>query len=202
MAVRKNGRGLHFPCECVSAQHGYSDPWAAVAQNKLLNDGTKERILNIVAREPRTIARIARELGLSQPAVHAHISDMLASELLREASEWEKAHPAENYYEPGFPVISARENALLEPICRELAQQLALLFESKKPHLEAALDDGCLAAKGWSFAEIAQYCYADVQRGARKLLEQRGVLASAKKHKNGVGWVFWGLEPRSKDDER
>ena len=36
MGLRKNGRGLHFPCECVSVQRGYSDPWAAITQNKLL----------------------------------------------------------------------------------------------------------------------------------------------------------------------
>src|SRR5438128_1240848 len=65
MSLRKNGQALHFPCECVSVQHGYSDPWAGVTQNKLLNDGTKERVLNSVARKPKTIARLAKELGLS-----------------------------------------------------------------------------------------------------------------------------------------
>ncbi|TMH09510.1 MAG: winged helix-turn-helix transcriptional regulator, partial [Betaproteobacteria bacterium] len=85
MSLRKNGQALHFPCECVSVQHGYSDPWAGVTQNKLLNDGTKERVLNSVARQPKTIARLAKELGLSQPTVHTHINDMLKSELLREA---------------------------------------------------------------------------------------------------------------------
>ena len=56
MGVRKNGRALRFPCECVSMHHGYSDPWASITYDKLLNDGTKERVLNSVARQPKTIA--------------------------------------------------------------------------------------------------------------------------------------------------
>src|SRR5437762_4406346 len=107
MSLHKNGQALHFPCECVSMQHGYSDPWASVTQNKLLNDGTKERILNSVALQPKTIAGLAKELGLSQPAIHTHVNDLLNSELLRESLEWEKRHPAENYYEPNFPIIKS-----------------------------------------------------------------------------------------------
>lgn len=83
MSVRKNGCLLHFPCECVSIQGGYSDPWAAIAQKRLLSDGTKERVLNAVARRPRTIANLATELGLSAPTVHSHVNEMLGSGLLR-----------------------------------------------------------------------------------------------------------------------
>jgi hypothetical protein len=202
VGTSKLARGLRFPCECVSVQRGYSDPWAAITQKKLLNDGTKERILNIVAREPGTIARIAKELGLSQPAVHAHVADMLASELLREAKEWEKTHPAENYYEPAFPIVRAADEALFEPLCRELALRVAELFEANKPAFEAALRQSGLAAKGWTFAEVAQYCYADVQRGARRQLERRGVLGAARKHRNGAEWVFWAVQPTSKADGR
>src|SRR5437763_15292379 len=94
---------LQFPCDCVSSgRGGYSDPWAAITKNKLLPDGTKEEILNLVAQEPRTISQVAEALGLSAPSVHAHVREMLRSELLREAVEWEKSHPAERYYEPNF----------------------------------------------------------------------------------------------------
>lgn len=67
--------------------------------------------MNAVARQPKTIARLAKELGLSQPTVHAHVNNMLNSELLRESAEWEKKHPSENYYEPNFPVIKAGDQA-------------------------------------------------------------------------------------------
>ena len=52
--------GLRFPCECVSGRGGgYSDPWAAIAKHKLLPNGTKEEILNLLAREPRTSSQLA-----------------------------------------------------------------------------------------------------------------------------------------------
>src|SRR5947207_7817907 len=79
---------LHFPCECVSEISGYSDPWAGVAQNKLLPNGTKERILDLLANRPKTVAQLAKELNLAQPTVLRHISEMMASELLRESEEW------------------------------------------------------------------------------------------------------------------
>src|SRR5438105_22595 len=131
MGLRKNGRGLRFPCECVSVQRGYTDPWAAITQNKLLNDGTKERILNSLFRRPKTIAGLAKELGLSQPAIHTHVSDLLNSELLRESLEWEKRHPAENYYEPNFPVIKAEARTAFDEICRLISREMADAFEKR-----------------------------------------------------------------------
>ena len=56
-------KGLQFACECVSAQAGYSDPWASISQKKLLPDGTKESIINSLGKEPKTIAQLAKELG-------------------------------------------------------------------------------------------------------------------------------------------
>jgi DNA-binding transcriptional ArsR family regulator len=197
MGVRNNGRGLHFPCECVSALRGYSDPWAAIAQDNLLNDGTKEKVLNLLAQEPRTIAHLAVELGLSQPAVHSHVAAMLKSELVREAKEWEKKHPAENYYEPNFPVIQAADHRALQPICEALAEAMAKAFELKHADLKQAIEQSALSQRGWDFTDVAQFCYASAQRGARKLLEKRGVLPVAVKRRNGSRWLFWAEQPTS-----
>src|ERR1044072_8767471 len=121
MTVPEGFKGLRFPCECVSSRRGgYSEPWAAVAKNKLLPDGTKEEILNLVARERRPISQLAETLSLSAPSVYTHVSDMLKSELLREAVEWEKTHPAEKYYEPNFPVFKADECAEFRALCEEM----------------------------------------------------------------------------------
>src|SRR5215204_3367246 len=126
MSVPDRLEGLRFPCECVSSRPGgYSEPWAAVAKNKLLPDGTKEEMLNLVAQEPRTISQVAEALGLSAPSVYAHVRDMLKSELLREAVEWEKTHPAERYYEPNFPVIKKDEAEELCELCDDLAVKVA-----------------------------------------------------------------------------
>jgi DNA-binding transcriptional ArsR family regulator len=198
MTVPEGFKGLCFPCECVSSRRGSrSDPWAAVAKNRLLPDGTKEEILNLVAREPMTISQVAEALGLSAPSVHTHVSDMLKSELLREAVEWEKTHPAERYYEPNFPVIREEEAEELCGLCGELAAKVAALFKRHRRQLEKAFGATPLSERGWDFAEVAQCVYAKIQRGARELLEQEGTLAPPKTHSNGVEWVFWAEEPKA-----
>src|SRR5205823_370781 len=157
----------------------------------LLPDGTKEEILNLVAQEPKTISQLADALGLSAPSVYTHVRDLLGSELLREASEWEKAHPAERYYEPNFPVNKEGEATELCSLCGDLAEKMATLVKRHRRQLEKAFREIPLATRGWNFAEVAQYIYANVQRGARELLEQDGMLAPPKAHRNGVEWVFW-----------
>lgn len=193
--------GLQFACECVSVQRGYSDPWAAIAQNNLLSDGTKERILNLVAERPKTIAQLAKSLKLSQPSVHTHVGEMMKSELLRESEEWEKRYPTERYYEPNFPVVKRDERAEFEKLCREMSERVAALFEKNRPRLERAFKKTGLKERGWEFSDVAQYLYAHVQRGARRLLEERGELPPRQKHKNGAEWLFWAEEAEANEDE-
>jgi len=196
MSVPSGYKGLRFPCECVSSRPGgYSDPWAGITKNKLLPNGTKEEILNILAQGPNTITQIAEELGLSPPSVHTHVSDMLRSELLRETGEWQKNHPAERYYEPNFPVIKDDEAEELCKLCDSLGTTVAQLFKKERRKLEKAFRDTPLPDRGWRFADIAQFIFASVQRHARERLEKDGVLVSAKPHRNGVDWVFWAEEP-------
>src|SRR5438105_3173702 len=81
---------------------------------------------------PNRIARLAEELGLSQPAVHTHVTDMVDSELLRGAKEWEKKHPAENYYEANFPIVRSADRRVFEAICDKMAQEVADIFQSRQ----------------------------------------------------------------------
>jgi hypothetical protein len=126
---------------------------------------------------------------------------MMASELLRESEEWERKYPSERYYEPNFPVVKAEERAEFEAICQEMAGRMADLFEKRRERLESAFHKTDLANRGWRFADIAQYLYVNVQRGARELLEERGILPTRKKHRNGVEWIFWAEEAKSDVDE-
>jgi len=202
MAVPDDLKGLRFACECVSARgKGYSDPWANISQNKLLPNGTKEEILNLVAQGPKTISQLAEALKLSPPSVHTHVGDMVKSELLRESEEWEKRYPTERYYEPNFPVFRAEEHEEFETLCLEMAERVADLFEKKRAQLERAFKKTGIAERGWEFSDIAQYLYASVQRGARELLEERGVIPRPEQHRNGVRWVFWAEEPSADADK-
>jgi DNA-binding transcriptional ArsR family regulator len=203
MGVPDNLEGLRFPCECVSGRRGgYSEPWAAIAKNKLLPNGTKEEILNLLAREPKTISQLAEALNLSPPSVFAHVNDMMKSELLRESEEWEKKYPTERYYEPNFPVFRAEECAEFEALCQEMAEKVAALFEKKRPHMERAFRQTGFASQGWELKDVTQCLYANMQRTARTLLEQRGLLSPREKHANGAEWIFWAEEPKADGDRK
>jgi len=189
---RVDGNGLRFPCECVSnSPGGYSDPWADITKRKLLPNGTKEQILTLVAAEPKTLSQLAEALDLSPPTVHTHINDMLKSELLRESEEFEKRHPTERYYEPNFPVFKAEECAEFLELCDEMAEQLATLFERRRAKMERAFQKTSLSEQGWKFSDVTQCLYANMYRGARTLLEDRGLLTPREKHANGTEWIFW-----------
>jgi DNA-binding transcriptional ArsR family regulator len=197
MSVPAGSKGLRFPCECVSSRpDGYSDPWAEIAKNKLLPNGTKEEILNVLSREPKTITQIAEALSLSAPSVHTHITDLLRSELLREALEWEKTHPAERYYEPNFPVFKAEECEEFRSLCEEMSKELVTMFEKKHQEMKRAFQKTGLSKQGWELADVTQCLFANMYRGARTQLEQRGLLSPREKHANGAQWIFWAEEPQ------
>jgi DNA-binding transcriptional ArsR family regulator len=203
MTVPAGFKGLRFPCECVSSRSGgYSDPWAEITKNKLLPNGTKEEILNVLAQGPNTITQIAETLGLSAPSVHTHVRDMLRSELLREAVEWEKTHPAERYYEPNFPVFKAENCAEFRALCEEMSKELVALFEKRRPKMERAFRKTGLAEQGWEVSDITHCLFANMYRGARSALEQRGLLSPREKHANGAKWIFWAEEPESNGRKR
>jgi len=199
MTIPRGQNGLHFPCECVSAiTESYSDPWAQVTKRKLLPDGTKEEILNLVAERPKTVSQLAEALNIAPPSVHTHVNDLMKSELLRESVEWEKKYPTERYYEPNFPVFKDEECAEFISLCEEMAEQVAALFERKRSKFERAFSRTNLAQDGWEFLDVTQCLYANMQRQARTLLEQRGLLTPPQKHKNGASWVFWAQEPHQR----
>jgi DNA-binding transcriptional ArsR family regulator len=196
MTLPSGYQALRFPCECVSAaEGGYSDPWADITKRKLLPNGTKEEILTIVAREPRTISQLAEALDLSAPSVYTHITDMMKSELLRESEEWEKKYPTERYYEPNFPIFKAEECAEFRLLCEQMSEQLVKLFERERSKMESAFNKTGLKDQGWEFSDITQCLFANMQRKARTLLEERGVLNPRAKHANGAKWIFWAQEP-------
>ncbi len=203
MTVPAGFKGLRFPCECVSSRPGgYSDPWAEITKNKLLPNGTKEEILNVLAQRPNTITQIAEVLGLSAPSVHTHVRDMLRSELLREAVEWEKTHPAERYYEPNFPVFKAEECQEFRALCEEMTKELVTLFEKKRQKMERAFRKTDLSKQGWKLTDITQCLFANMYRGARTSLEQRGLLSPRARHANGAQWIFWAEEPEPNGKKR
>ncbi len=98
---------------------------------------------------------------------------MLRSELLREAVEWEKTHPAERYYEPNFPVLKVEECAAFRTLCEEMSKDLVTLFEKKRQKMERAFHKTGLSKQGRELSDDTPCLFANMYRGARTLLEQR-----------------------------
>ena len=203
MTVPTNHNRLRFPCECVSSSNeGYSDPWSEITKNRLLPDGTKEQILNVLAQSPNTISQIAEALDLSAPSVHTHVRDMLQSELLREAVDWQKTHPAERYYEPNFPVLKAEQCEEFIALCEEMSEDLAKMFEKKRSMIERAFGKTSLDKQGWELSDVTPCFFANMYRGARTRLEEKGLMKPRAKHKNGAQWIFWAEESKTKGKKK
>ena len=131
---------------------------------------------------------------MAPPSVHTHIGELLESELVRDSTEWEKLHSKERYYEPNFPVVWGDDRAEFQAICDELCDGVAKIFEDAEPRFREAFDRTKLEEAGWNFTDLTQYLYACIQRGARRRLEEDGLLKPAEAHKNGYDWVFWAEE--------
>jgi hypothetical protein len=80
-------------------------------------------------------------------------------------------------------------------LCDEMAEQMAAIFERKQAKLERAFHQTNLPLEGWTFSDVTQCLFANMQRHARRLLEERGLLPAGQRHKNGARWIFWAQEP-------
>jgi DNA-binding transcriptional ArsR family regulator len=190
-------QGLRFACACASAAPVAEDPWVAISQQRKLNDGTKERILNALHRQPRTIAQLAQTLGLSAPAVHRHVAELLASELIREAAAPAEGRRSalERYYRPNFPIVRTGDRTALQPALDDLAAAFAAAFRAGQGPLRDAFARTGLPARGEDFEALLHYLFAAAARTARARLEAAGDLPAWPVHDDGSRWVWWAEEP-------
>jgi DNA-binding transcriptional ArsR family regulator len=188
---------LRFACACASGQDISNDPWAAISKDGKLKDGTKEQILNAIYRQPRTTAQLALHLGISRPAVHRHISELLASELIREVEvpDEKRMSVVERYYRPNFPVVFAQDRAVFQPILVELARAFAQAFRSRQEALAEAFTRTSLANHAEHAEVLLHYFYTEAARMARRELEVDGSLPPWADHRDGSRWLWWAEEP-------
>jgi hypothetical protein len=187
---------LRFACACASAVPIGEDPWVAIVNQRKLNNGTKELILNAIYRQPRTITQLAELLGISAPAVHRHIVDMLADELIQEVDlpAAERGRGSERYYRPNFPVVLAADRAALQPILEDLAVDIAAAFRQRREALANAFADTSLPSRREPAETLLHYLYATATRLARARLEADGALPPWPEHADGSRWIWWAEE--------
>jgi predicted ArsR family transcriptional regulator len=167
----------------------------AIVNQRKLNDGTKELILNAIYRQPRTITQLAELLGISAPAVHRHVTAMLADELIQEVDlAAERSRGSERYYRPNFPVVLAADRAALQPVLEELAADIAALFQRRQEALANAFAQTSLPARGEPIEMLLHFLYATATRLGRARLEAEGALPPWPDHADGSRWIWWAEE--------
>jgi DNA-binding transcriptional ArsR family regulator len=188
---------LRFACSCASAAPVAADPWVAVAKDGKLANGTKELIVNALHQRPRSVTQLAALLALSPPAVHRHIAELLASELIQEAPipPAQRRSPTERHYRPNFPVVRAADRQELQPMLVDLAETFAGAFRARRDDLANAFARTGFSSRGQPFEALLHYLYAAATRLARERLEITGDLPPWPEHGDGSHWVWWGEEP-------
>ncbi|MGD8758837.1 MAG: winged helix-turn-helix domain-containing protein [Anaerolineales bacterium] len=192
-------RVLQFACDCVSYVHDQvRDPWSYVTRAGLISSETREIILNKTYRHPKTVTQLAREIGLSQPVIYKHVKEMLASEMIREVPipSSEKAYRVEKYYGPNFPVLLEEDQAEIDPVCRQVAKQVAQVFMQHRDELIGALLRSSLGSRGHIFEQVPYYLYSKIRRMARDILNERGFFPEIPVHGDGSRWLYWAEEIR------
>jgi predicted ArsR family transcriptional regulator len=191
-----NGHRLRFACACASAVPIGEDPWVAIVNQRKLNDGTKELILNAIHRQPRTMTQLSDLLGISAPAVHRHIVDMLGDELIQEVdlASSQRSRVSERYYRPNFPVVLAADRTAIQPVLEDLAADIAAVFRQRQEALAHAFAETSLSARGEPVELLLHYLYAAATRLARARMEADGDLPPWPEHADGSRWLWWAEE--------
>jgi len=192
-----SGRILQFACDCVSKLHDViRDPWSHVSRAGLISSETKEIILNKTYRQPKTVTQLAKEIGLSQPAIHKHVKELLSNDMLRAASiaDSEKNYRVEQYYEPNFPVLLMEDLDQLDPICNKIANQIAGLFWKHRDDINSSFKGTVLEEKGYKVDDILDFLYSKIRRKGREILDEQRFFSELPVHKDGSRWVYWAEE--------
>ena len=192
-----SNRILQFACDCVSHLHqAIRDPWSYVSRAGLISHETKEIILNKTYREPKTVTQLAKEIGLSQPAIYKHVKELLASDMMREAPlpDEEKTYRVERYYEPNFPVLLQEDVTQLEPVCRKIAEEIAKIYWEHRDELEQAFADISLGERGFALEDILDFLYSKIRRMGRTVLDEQGFFPELPVHQDGSRWTYWAEE--------
>jgi DNA-binding transcriptional ArsR family regulator len=192
-----SGLILQFACDCVSYLHDtIRDPWSYVSRAGLISNETKEIILNKIYRQPKTVTQLAKEIGLSQPAIYKHVKELLDSDMMREAHlpDEEKAYRVERYYEPNFPVLLQEDVVQLEPVCRKVARRVAEIYWEHRDELQEAFAGCSLESRGYGLEDILDFLYSKIRRLGREILDEQGFFPELPAHPDGSRWVYWAEE--------
>jgi len=185
---------LRYSCNCISSD-SVDDPWSYISRAGSLSSETRQIVINKIYKEPKTVTQLAKEIGLSQPAIHKHVAELSKEGLIKEAEvpTSEKEFKREKYYSPTFPVILKSDLHALEPILTEIVEQVSKTIKKNKPQLKTAFDKTSLPKRQWTFEDLTFFLYKKITDLTREKLEQEGLFPEIPL-RNEEKWVFWAEE--------
>jgi len=185
-------RILKFSCNCIDST---DDPWSYVSQSGVLSSETRQIIINKIYKEPKTVTQLAKEIGLSQPAIHKHVADLLKESLIKEVEvpESERAFKREKYYAPNFPVILKSDLDILGPILKTIVKGVVKVIKENENRLEKGFSKTSLPKKQWAFEDLTFFLYRKITDLTREEFEREGFFPKIPV-RNGEKWVFWTEE--------
>lgn len=183
---------LKFSCSCMNSS---DDPWSYVSRSGSLSSETRQIIINRIYKEPKTVTQLAKEIGLSQPAIHKHVAELLKEGLIREVevSISERLFKREKYYSPTFPVVLKSDLGVLGPILAEIVEDVSEVIRKNVGRLKTVFDKTSLPKRQWAFEELTFFLYKKITDLAREKFEREGFFPEIPV-RNEEKWVFWAEE--------
>jgi len=192
------GRILKYSCNCINS---VDDPWSYISRAGSLSSETRQIIINKTYKEPKTVTQLAKEIGLSQPAIHKHVVDLLREGLIKEAEilESKRVFKREKYYAPTFPVVLTSDLNIPEPILTKITEEIAEIIKKARNQLKISFDKTSLPKRKWVFEDLTFFLYKKIMDLTREKFEQQGFFPEIPL-KNGEKWVFWAEEVDVEDN--
>jgi len=183
---------LEFSCSCINS---LDDPWSYVSRSGSLSSETRQIIINKIYKEPKTVTQLAKEIGLSQPAIHKHVVELLNEGLIKEVEvpENERAFKREKYYSPTFPVVLKSDLGILEPILMEIVEEVAAIIKKNEDRLKSGFDSTSMPKRLLAFEDLTFFLYKKIIDLTREKFEREGFFPEIPLRK-GEKWVFWAEE--------
>ena len=191
---------LKFSCNCINS---LEDPWSYVSKSGILSSETRQIIMNKIYREPKTVTQLAKEIGLSQPAIHKHIAELLNEGLIKEVKvpESERVFKREKYYSPNFPVVLRSDLDVLEPILRIIIEEAARIIKKNENRLKTSFNRTSLPKRQWAFEDLTFFLYKKITDLTREKFEREGFFPQIPL-RNGEKWIFWAEEVNIEENIR